>query len=73
LGNFQNGLALGRKLPFDPLVTVEGKATATAVMRLAQKHGLDLPVAMMVDALASGSATLEDAIPALMNRPLKQE
>jgi len=64
---------LGRELPFDPLVTVEGKATETAVMSLAQKHGLDLPVTMMVDTLASGSATLEDAMSALMNRPLKQE
>lgn len=71
--NFRYGQALGRHLAFDPRVTVEGIATARAVVRLAQKLGLDLPVTMMVDALASGTITLEDAIPALMTRPLKQE
>lgn len=71
--NFRYGEALGRKLPFDPNVTVEGVATALAVVRLAARLGLDLPVTKMVDALARDAISLEDAIQALMSRPLKQE
>lgn len=71
--NFRFGLALGQRVPFDPAVTVEGVATATAVTRLARGLGLDMPVTGMVDALVSGAVTVEDAIPGLMTRPLKQE
>jgi glycerol-3-phosphate dehydrogenase (NAD(P)+) len=71
--NFRFGLAVGRREHFDPAVTVEGVATAAAVTRLAQARGLEMPVSAMVDALVSGAITLEDAVAALMTRPLKQE
>jgi glycerol-3-phosphate dehydrogenase (NAD(P)+) len=71
--NFQYGLALGQGGHFDPKVTVEGVATARAVIRLAGTEGIDLPVTAMVDALASGRITLESAVAQLMSRPLKQE
>jgi glycerol-3-phosphate dehydrogenase (NAD(P)+) len=71
--NFRFGLALGKREPFDPTVTVEGVATARAVVRLAGEKGIDMPVTAMVDALASAQITLESAIAALMSRPLKQE
>jgi len=71
--NFRFGLALGRGEGFDPGITVEGVATAQAVVRLAAGLGLDLPVTAMVDALALGRIALNDAILALMSRPLKQE
>jgi glycerol-3-phosphate dehydrogenase (NAD(P)+) len=71
--NFRFGLSLGRGEGFDPLVTVEGVATASAVIRLAQAMQVEMPVAAMVDALASGRIALNDAIGHLMSRPLKQE
>ena len=71
--NFRFGLALGQGEAFDPTVTVEGVATARAVRKLAEGMGVDMPVTTMVDALALGQITLEDAIGQLMRRPLKQE
>lgn len=71
--NFRFGCALGRGEAFDPKVTVEGVATARAVVQLAQGLGIDMPVTAMVNALALGRIALNDAIGLLMNRPLKQE
>jgi glycerol-3-phosphate dehydrogenase (NAD(P)+) len=71
--NFRYGHALGRGESFDPKVTVEGVATARAVVRLADQIGVDMPVTAMVDALASQRIALNDAIGLLMSRPLKQE
>jgi glycerol-3-phosphate dehydrogenase (NAD(P)+) len=71
--NFRFGLALGRGEGFDPKITVEGVATARAVVRLAGEKGIEMPVTAMVDALASGRTSLNDAVGLLMRRPLKQE
>jgi glycerol-3-phosphate dehydrogenase (NAD(P)+) len=71
--NFRYGHALGRGEAFDPRITVEGVATARAVVRLAAEKGIDMPVTAMVDALASKRTSLNDAIGQLMSRPLKQE
>ena len=71
--NFRYGCALGRGETFDPAVTVEGVATARAVVRLAEGLGIEMPVTAMVDALASRRTLLNDAIGQLMGRPLKQE
>lgn len=71
--NFRYGLALGKGATFDPKVTVEGVATARAVVKLADGMTIDMPVTAMVNALALGRIALNDAIGLLMNRPLKQE
>lgn len=71
--NFRYGVALGQGEGFDPRVTVEGIATARAVLRLAEGRGIEMPVTAMVDALASGRIALNDAVARLMSRPLKQE
>jgi glycerol-3-phosphate dehydrogenase (NAD(P)+) len=71
--NFRFGLSLGQGNGFDPRITVEGVATAQAVVRLAAVQGIDMPVTAMVDALASGRIALNDAVGQLMSRPLKQE
>lgn len=71
--NLRFGLALGQGRPFDPTVTVEGVATARAVVRLSADLGIEMPVTTMVDALATGRIALKDAIERLMSRPLKQE
>ena len=71
--NFRYGCALGKGEAFDPRVTVEGVATARAVVKLAEGMGIDMPVTAMVNALALGKIALNDAIGQLMSRPLKQE
>jgi glycerol-3-phosphate dehydrogenase (NAD(P)+) len=71
--NFRYGHALGKGTGFDPKITVEGVTTAHAVQKLAGGLGVDMPVTAMVDALALGRITLNDAIGQLMQRPLKQE
>jgi glycerol-3-phosphate dehydrogenase (NAD(P)+) len=71
--NFRYGCALGQGQAFDPTLTVEGVATARAVVKLAGGMDLDMPITAMVDALASGRIALNDAIGQLMSRPLKQE
>lgn len=71
--NFRYGCALGKGEGFDAKVTVEGVATARAVVRIAAGHGIDMPVTAMVNALALGQIALNDAVGRLMSRPLKQE
>lgn len=71
--NFRFGTALGAGADFDPAMTVEGVATAQAVATLSQKYGVEMPVTQMVAALTKNQITLEDAIRALMSRPLKPE
>jgi glycerol-3-phosphate dehydrogenase (NAD(P)+) len=71
--NLRFGMALGAGQVFDPTVTVEGAATARAVMRLAADKGVDMPVATMVAALIDKKITLDQAIGNLMSRPLKEE
>ncbi|RYI13684.1 MAG: NAD(P)H-dependent glycerol-3-phosphate dehydrogenase, partial [Acetobacteraceae bacterium] len=71
--NFRYGCAVGRGEHFDPKVTVEGVATARAVVSLAAGLGIDMPITAMVNALALGKIALNDAIGQLMSRPLKQE
>jgi glycerol-3-phosphate dehydrogenase (NAD(P)+) len=71
--NFRFGQALGARTAFDPGVTVEGIATAQAVVKLADRHDLEVPVASMVAAVVAGQVTIPQAVDALLSRPLKQE
>ncbi|MEO6300083.1 MAG: NAD(P)H-dependent glycerol-3-phosphate dehydrogenase [Paracoccaceae bacterium] len=71
--NLRFGMALGSGVAFDPEVTVEGAATAKAVVRMADGMGVDMPIAGMVAALIDNRISLDQAIRALMTRPLKQE
>lgn len=71
--NFRYGLALGRGGRFGEDVTVEGAATSRAVARLAARRGIEMPITATVAALAEGAITPQDAVRALMTRPLKEE
>ena len=71
--NLRFGMALGADQAFDPSVTVEGAATAKAVVRMAQGLAVDMPIAKMVAALIDKKILLDQAIAGLMSRPLKQE
>lgn len=71
--NFRFGQSLGARADFDTATTVEGAATARAVAALAGQLGAEMPIAAMVARLAAGSVSVENAMEALMSRPLKEE
>ncbi len=51
----------------------EGVPTARAATELAKRHGVEMPITFMVDAILSGSISVRDALTALMTRELKDE
>ncbi|NII10732.1 NAD(P)H-dependent glycerol-3-phosphate dehydrogenase [Oleiagrimonas sp. C23AA] len=76
--NRRLGLALGRGVPIDEAVreigqVVESVVTADEVVRLADKHGLDLPIAAGVHAVLHGEVTPDEGLRMLMSREQKPE
>ncbi len=71
--NYSFGEAMGRGENFDLSVTVEGIATAEAVSILARKLGLEVPITDTVNALLTRRITVNEAMEALLSRPLKKE
>jgi glycerol-3-phosphate dehydrogenase (NAD(P)+) len=52
---------------------VEGEATAPAVLARAGKLAIDMPICTAVDAILHRGAGLDEAIRALLTRPLRRE
>jgi glycerol-3-phosphate dehydrogenase (NAD(P)+) len=76
--NMSLGIELGKgrslKEVLDQRLTVtEGVYTASAVVELAAARGIDMPIAQAVHAVVSGLATVDEAIVALLSRPLRAE
>lgn len=71
--NFRFGQALGAGAQTDPNMTVEGRATAEAILPLAREQGVDMPICETVAALVQGETDVATAIQSLMRRPLKEE
>src|SRR6056297_3580496 len=71
--NYRFGESLGRGDAFDPEITVEGAATARAVLGRARALDLDMPVTAAVAALVSGELRVREALDMLLSRPLKEE
>jgi glycerol-3-phosphate dehydrogenase (NAD(P)+) len=76
--NRRLGLALGRGVAIDEAVrqigqVVESILSADEVARLADKHGLDLPISAGVRAVLHGEVTPVDGLKALMAREQKPE
>ena len=71
--NTRYGESLGRGDAFDPAITVEGAATARAVVARAQALGVEMPVSAAVAALVSGELRVAEAVDMLLARPLKEE
>jgi len=74
--SFGMALAEGKSVaeltePGKPLA--EGAFTAEIAASLAERHGVDMPITTGVAAVLSGRLTLDEAIAALVSRPLKQE
>lgn len=70
--NFALGHAMGAGQA-RPGGTVEGVATARAACRLGQAHGVEMPVAEAVANVLDATMTLEEAMDALLARPLREE
>jgi glycerol-3-phosphate dehydrogenase (NAD(P)+) len=51
----------------------EGVWTAEAVVKIARERGVEVPICEAVHAILEGRLTVEGAIEALMQRPLKSE
>lgn len=71
--NFAYGFALGRGEALDRLPLAEGVATAVIAARLAAEHGVDAPIISAVAQILDHSITIQEAVSALMSRPLKTE
>jgi glycerol-3-phosphate dehydrogenase (NAD(P)+) len=76
--NMSVGLALGRGLTLeqalaDKLSVAEGVATAPAVRQLARKLGVSMPISEAIAAILAGEVDVDDAIRALLSRPLREE
>jgi glycerol-3-phosphate dehydrogenase (NAD(P)+) len=70
--NFALGMALGRHEPPPPSLA-EGAFTAPVLVELAREKNVDMPVASAVAAILDGSATINQAIDALLARPFRAE
>lgn len=69
--NYRFGFALGANQPFDTTTTVEGRATAEALLNLTGP--VDLPICSAIADLAAGRQDVQASVAALMRRPLKEE
>lgn len=76
--NFSFGIAIGRSDPATARaatrgMTIEGEATAKAIMDVARKHGVDLPLCTAVNEILECRIGVDAAISQLLNRPLRPE
>lgn len=76
--NMSLGLSLGKGMALRDILgaraaVTEGVWTASAAVRLAREKGIEMPISEAVHAIIEGRLTVDDAIAALMQRPLKAE
>ncbi|MFO0988809.1 MAG: NAD(P)H-dependent glycerol-3-phosphate dehydrogenase [Alphaproteobacteria bacterium] len=76
--NMSLGVALGQGKPLAEILAsrrsvAEGVATAPAVLALAKRLGVDMPISAAVDAVLHEGADIDETIQALLARPLKAE
>ncbi|MFZ1107915.1 MAG: NAD(P)H-dependent glycerol-3-phosphate dehydrogenase [Rhodomicrobium sp.] len=76
--NMSLGVALGQGQALADVLgarksVTEGVHTAGAVVALAKKHGVEMPICEAVHTIVKGHASVEDAIDALLTRPLRPE
>ena len=76
--NMSLGVSLGQGRSVEEalsgrLTVTEGVPTASAMVEIAGARGIDMPIAESVHAVISGRATVDEAIEALLARPLRPE
>jgi glycerol-3-phosphate dehydrogenase (NAD(P)+) len=72
------GLELGRGARLTDILAerrsvAEGVASAPAVLALAGRLGVEMPIAAAVDAILHHDASVDEAIAGLLSRPFKGE
>ncbi len=76
--NFSLGLALGQGRPLDAVLAgrhsvAEGVTSAPAAVALAERLGIEMPIAAAVDAILHRGAAIDAVIEALLARPFRAE
>ena len=76
--NMSCGMQLGKGESLDAILSsrhsvTEGVATAPALVKLAEKHGADMPICLAVNRVLGGGLTPAGAMAELLARPLKRE
>ncbi|KAB2681555.1 MULTISPECIES: NAD(P)H-dependent glycerol-3-phosphate dehydrogenase [Brucella/Ochrobactrum group] len=71
--NYSYGLALGRGEDLTNRPLAEGVATAPIAAELCRKHAISAPIIDATGALLDGTITIDEAVTALLTRPLKTE
>ena len=75
--NHAFGVALGKGVDVAGALarsgTVEGAQTCPVLVSLAARRGVDMPIALAVDAVLTGRAGVDDVINALLARPARAE
>lgn len=76
--NMSCGLRLGEGESLERILAsrnsvTEGVATSPALVKLAEKQGVDLPICIAVNRVLNGDLTPAEAMAELLSRPLKRE
>lgn len=71
--NFSYGLALGRGEDLTKRPLAEGVATAPIAAEICAKNAISAPIIEATADLLTGKITIDEAVKALINRPLKTE
>ncbi|MCO4317418.1 NAD(P)-dependent glycerol-3-phosphate dehydrogenase [Phyllobacterium sp. 21LDTY02-6] len=71
--NYSYGIALGRGEDLTARPLAEGVATAEIAVKLAAARGIETPILSAVANILAGSVTIDQAMEALLSRPLKNE
>ena len=76
--NMSLGDALGRGQSLDAVLAArhsvtEGVWTASALLELAARNGVEMPICAAVDGIINGGQSVDDSIRALLARPLRRE
>lgn len=75
--NFSVGLGLAAGAPLSELTSgasvAEGVTSASAVVQLADRHGVEMPISAAVDEILSGRSGVDAAIMGLLSRPFRAE
>jgi glycerol-3-phosphate dehydrogenase (NAD(P)+) len=76
--NMSLGAALGQGQALADILgarksITEGVYSASAVVALARKHGIEMPICEAVQNVVKGHTSVDEAIEALLSRPLRPE
>ncbi len=76
--NYSLGFALGEDMSLTEILgsrksVSEGIYTASAVVELAARHGIEMPISTAVDRVLRDQSAIEEAIETLLARPFKAE